>query len=799
MKKKLALLLAGVMSLSSIFAIAACGDSGNSGGGQTPGGTTGGTTGGQTPEPEVADRQAPAYAAGEWDASLDLELLMRGDNGSVSPDLFGLFLEDINYASFALDDNLIVNGSFETLTSETTGGTKYGWQETRANFKVESNASVALYAATDPNYATVNTQAGGSISNVGHEKVPVAVTYGKDYSFSMFIKNYDGDVTVSVKDAQDAVYATGTFTVAESADWTKYIKTIHADKSGEEGLRVEISFAEADSAFQIDAVKLETLDATEFGMKNYIYKAISDLSPKFFRFPGGCVIEGTNFKEAYDWKNSVGAYVTGANAGDDDIIELTYTVNDNGAVSSVTTYGEQAVRKHNVNIWQGGSNYYDHEYGIGFYEYFCLCDALGAKAIPIVNCGKSCQTQGNGGALEGRHGKGVEDYIRDAIDLLDFAKGDASTKWGAIRAKLGHPEPFEMDYIGIGNEQWDDYYTKYYEKFLKDNTFMSALKKYNVQPIVGNCTLFQHCENSNGKMSRGVAQNAATTARDNKVVETVADYGVHDQHYYVNYTDFFLNTEMYDAYARPDTDPDNYYNVFVGEYAANDSRLRSPTAQDNVLYNQKQNSWITALSEAAMMTGFERNGDIVKLAAYAPMFAVADKSDFATQAGIGADNQWIGANMMYFTNKTVVLTPNYFVQQLFMQNAGTTKIRSELTFPEGGAMPTTTVRQTGGTGSRTYNNLYYVTSKDDAGNLIVKIVNAGGTQVKFNINVALADTELTGIAKVTEISNSDPDAVSTYAAGDAISPETWKAGFTGKSLGIAVKPYSVTAIQIRTK
>ena len=689
MKKILATALACVMSASALACLAACGG-----------------------EKEKADRDVTAYADGEWDAKLDLTGLQKGDFGEISPDLYGLFLEDINYASFALDDNLIVNGSFETVATATKDKKEYGWTESGATIAVQSGNG-ALHA-NNQNYAQITSTANGKIANSGHPAVPIAVSNGVDYTFSMFIKDYAGDVTVTVKD-KNGDYATGTFTVTESAAWTKYIKTITATANKYEDLSVEISFSAADT-FSVDSIMLETTEATDFGMKNYMYEAIANLGPKFFRFPGGCVIEGTNLNEAYDWKNSIGVTVTDA---DEDVLEaFTYPVNDNGKVSTATTYGEQATRKPNVNIWQGNktpNDYYDHEYGIGFYEYFCLCEALGAKAVPIVSCGMKCQTQGDGTSLAGRHGKGVADYIQDAIDLLEFAKGDKNTKWGKVRADMGHPEPFEMDYLGVGNEQWQSYYTSYYEQFLKNADFKAALAKYNVRTIVGNWVGLLDCEDIEAGR-KGVAQKAAEAAHRNDPTNfpDVASYGVHDQHYYVNYTDLFSHTKMYDDYKRNDEDNDlYYYDVFVGEYAANTAT--GVTTDGN--YQYTQNDWLSALSEAAMMTGFERNGDIIKMAAYAPMFAVADRASSAKQAGRDLDNQWNAANMMYFTNREVVCTPSYFVQQLFMHNAGTQKVVSKLAFANGD-MPTTTINKVDSngrpaSGTFTYDNIYYVTSYNE--------------------------------------------------------------------------------------
>ncbi|MDE5897588.1 MAG: hypothetical protein K2H43_07225, partial [Clostridia bacterium] len=259
--------------------------------------------------------------------------------------------------------------------------------------------------------------------------------------------------------------------------------------------------------------------------------------------------------------------------------------------------------------------------------------------------------------------------------------------------------------------------------------------------------------------------------------------------YYMNYTDFLANANLYDGYKRPDTHPRDYYEVFVGEYSANSEIVRSPKSQEDTRYRYIENSWITALSEAAMMTGFERNGDIVKLAAYAPMFG-----------NLARMNQW-PVNMMFFNSTDVVLTPNYYVQQLFMQNSGDHKLDSTVSFASGSA-PQTTYNGVKGTTAvtRTLDDFYYVASADEeTGDLIVKIVNAGATEMKLNLNVGVTGTKLKGTAKITVLQNRKSDAVSTLE-GSAIYPYSSVVnGFTnGNTLGVTVEPYSVTAVRIRT-
>ncbi len=773
-KKLLALSLSALLSLS-VFA--GCNGSDNKNDSDdTP------NTGTETPE--TPDKQAPVFSDGQATVKLSDKIYKKIEEKSVSSDLFGLFLEDINYASQALDDELIANGSFESTTQKSNNDHKYAW--TAGNgLSMTCETGEKMLHENSPYYAKVSTSAGGTLSNKGFDAVPMYIQSNKNYLFSAFLRGYNGEITVKAK-AGSETYAEKNFSVNAPDDrWIKVEQTLTATKTGREGVSFEISFGAEDNEVLLDGVQFETLDSTA-GIKNYMYRAIADLSPAFFRFPGGCVIEGKDMNSAYDWKNSVGAVKTD---GDDKIPAFTYTLYKDGEESEATTYGEWVTRIPNGNIWQPGGRYYPHEYGIGFYEYFLLCDNLGAKAIPIVNCGLSCQTQTPNGAiaLSGRYGKGITDYIQDAIDLIEFAKGDESTEWGKIRAQMGHPEPFEMDYIGVGNEQWDKYYSDYYEKFLQDKSFKAALEKYNVKTIVGNCTMFEHCENP-ARNSKGAAQNAAIAARNKGIVEKISDYGVVDQHYYVNFTDFLQSTTLYDNYTRPIDDPDNYYEVFVGEYAVNSDVVRAPVSNEGLQFKQAQNSMLTALAEAAMMTGFERNGDIVKLAAYAPMFGTQNTGN----------RQW-QVDMMYFDNEYVVLTPNYYVQQLFMKNTGDYKVAAELTYAEGVTAPKTTYQAFASPQTRECDDIFYVASCDEeTGDVIVKLVNAGGTSLKVNVDFAIEGLSVKGIADVWELSADDKDAVNT-ADDEPVRPKKYKIGIEGSSFGYELLPYSVTAIRIRTK
>ncbi len=771
MKKFLAVSLAALMGTATLIGAAACGESGE--------------------QAEQADRDAPVLSNAQATLSVNGKIDTSEDN-AISDSLFGVFLEDINYASYALDDDLVLNGSFEALSG--SGGKSYGWSASGATLSVLSTGGIFSGTGTayetqnvNPNYAQLTVSAaGGKLVNSGYDAVPMAVEEGVNYIFSAFIKtDTTVNVTVSVTDGEISP-VTGTFEAAADSSWVKYTRTFTATETASENLKLELSFDKA-ATVCLDGISFETTDST-VGIKNYLYEAISDLSPKFIRFPGGCVIEGTSEQEAYNWKNSIGAVVTGTQAGDDDVPAFSYKVNTDGTTKEgEATYGETVTRTPNIDIWYG--SYYDMTYALGFYEYFLLCESLGASAVPVLNCGLSDQgglsPRNPAHALQGRHGKYIEDYIQDAKDLIEFAKGDVSTKWGAIRASLGHAEPFEMDYLGIGNEQSGVYYTEYYEKFIAafkeaDDPLLNSVKL-----IVGNGMTLSNCEDS-AKSRRGTAQTAATTYKNKGGISSISEYGVHDQHYYVSYADMLQNTTLYDGYARASYAPDTYYEVFVGEYSANSVA----SGGDSYAFNSTwANSWLSALSEAAMMTGYERNGDIVKLAAYAPMFA-----------NWNGGNQW-QVDMMYYTNTRLVRSTNYYVQQLFMKNQGAYIGQGELTFADG--FDSTFTLPVGGTNyteanAPTVDKLYYVVSGAEDGDIIVKIVNASDDTIGINVKVNSAN--LTGIAAVTELYSKS----GTYLARNTISdtevtPEEYKIGFSDGEFGYTMQPYGVVCFRVRVK
>jgi alpha-L-arabinofuranosidase len=310
---------------------------------------------------------------------------------------------------------------------------------------------------------------------------------------------------------------------------------------------------------------------------------LAELNPGIFRFPGGCIIEGNSLETRYQWKNSVGPVEN---------------------------------RPTNENRWNYEFQHkftpdYFQSYGLGFYEYFLLCEDLGADALPVVNCGIACQYATEEVAED------LEPYLQDALDLIEFANGPASSAWGKVRADMGHPEPFNLKMIGIGNEQWGEDFPDHLQQF------MEAIEaKYPGMLVIG----------SSGPSADGDQFDYLWKEMKRLDVDLV------DEHYYKDPAWFLANAGRYDSYARKGP------KVFAGEYACHD-------------HPQKKNSFYSALCEAAFMTGLERNADVVHLATYAPLFAHVDAW------------QW-KPDMIWFDNLRSVKSANYYVQQLYATYKG---------------------------------------------------------------------------------------------------------------------------------
>lgn len=341
----------------------------------------------------------------------------------------------------------------------------------------------------------------------------------------------------------------------------------------------------------------DTFKGRKNGMRRDIAEAIADMKPKFLRFPGGCIVEGRSFDNMYNWKDTI------------------------GNVENRRTNWNRWQMEEYRNLGYNADDYFQ-SYGIGFFEYFQFCEDIGAKPIPVVNCGMTCQW--HEGLLVDTDK--LEPFVRDVLDLIEFANGDENSEWGKKRIEMGHKEPFGLEYIGIGNEQWGNEYFERYE-FFEDR----IAEKYPQIKLI----------TSAGWKNRGWEYDLAydwMRKHKNKA------YAV-DEHFYKEPEWFLKNTDRYDDYDR--TLP----KVFIGEWAAHMG------ADAGSRIDERKNTWYAALCEAAFLTGAERNADHVVMTCYAPLLA-----------RIG-HNQW-QPNLIWFDNERVYETPSYHVQKLFAENIG---------------------------------------------------------------------------------------------------------------------------------
>lgn len=572
---------------------------------------------------ELSNPPEPTQAI-QLSEDFDYNLIVKGYKGyEISNLLYGLFLEDINFAADGgLYAELIKNRSFEYGSLASNAGS-HGWAITNGITLdiIDGSADKSYLNENNPQYAHITNPSNslGGIGNVGFLD-GLAVVKDAIYNFSGYFKStigYNGAVTLQLKDNAGTIYGEAVITGIGST-WTKYEANITSSATISKGLKLFVLINEG--SIDMDMISLfpaDTYQGRDNGLRKDLTRALEDLSPKFLRFPGGCVVEGETLENAYNWKDSIGN-------------GLEFTIN--GQV----TYGDVASRPQGENIWGDQNNASNHpyymSYGLGFYEYFLLCEDINAAPIPIVNAGLSCLIQGTRSVGTPAQAAEIgtpefEQYVQDALDLVEFCKGDENTKWGAIRIAMGHKEPFELTYLGIGNEQWSNDYYNRYEVF--KNTFDQA--KIDNPELYGNIEL--------------IVANGPTSSDQfawNKINLYGSDYaGLVDEHYYNLPSWFLTNTNRYDTYDRSSTP------VFLGEYAA------------------KSNNAEAALAEAAYMTGLERNGDIVKLASYAPLF------------GNSTSYQW-SPDMIWFQNDTLWKSANYYVQRLFSTNLSKEIIESEL-------------------------------------------------------------------------------------------------------------------------
>jgi len=643
---------------------------------------------------------APAVPAAAQTHAITVQVDRPG--AAIPPTLFGLFFEDINFgADGGLYPERVKNRSFEFPEP------LMGWKQAAPG---DSKGVLQVYdrigERDTPNshYLRIKVDEPGKGFGVTNEGFRgVGVEKGKEYDFSVLARSAGGApraLRVEVLGADGR--ALGEARVSGfTPQWKKYTATLRATGT-ESKARVNV-LVEGAGALDVDLVSLfpvETWGSRAHGLRPDLVKLLKEMNPGFLRFPGGCIVEGRTLEQRYQWK---------------------------------TTVGDPAERRLIVNRWNTEFRHrptpdYYQSFGLGYYEYFQLAEDIGAEPLPIMNCGMACQFN----TAELAPLEDLDHFIQDAVDLIEFANAPANTRWGRVRAGMGHPRPFNVKMLGVGNEQWGPQYVERYKAFVR------VLKaKYPHITLV----------TSSGPFPDGTEFDYLWGQLRQLNAELV------DEHYYRPPQWFRENVGRYDDYPRSGP------KVFAGEYAAQSVGIASP---DN------RNNWECALSEAAFVTGLERNADVVRMSSYAPLFGHVEAW------------QWT-PNLIWFDNLRSYGTPNYYVQKLFSTNRGTRLLPVLID----------------GSPKNGRDDLYASASFDATANeVILKVVNTSSSRRDVRINLAGAGSVRGG--RTLTLSSPDLKAENSLDEPTRLSPVERLLDAAGAEFTHAFAPHSLTVLRVAT-
>lgn len=599
---------------------------------------------------------------------------------AISKGMIGLFFEDINYGlDGGLHAEMIENRSFEFMKATGDRGSYseshdglYGWTAYPAE---ASGATLQIRAErpqneVNPHYLAFTAgETQNAFTNKAYDGVSLKPGLTYEVSFYARAEGYAGGIEVSVE-KNSAVKAQAVVATAVSGDWTRYTVQLSCDEPvscGEFVIRLN-----APGTVCFDFVSMIPSDAVLGLFRRDLVGLLEEMNPGFLRFPGGCIVEGYNLENRYQWKRSVGA-----------------------AEQRKNNSSRWALHGNNEeNQYTSEYSHYNQSLGIGFYEYFLLCEYLGARPIPVLNVGLACQFQST--EHVGVHDDDFQEYIQDALDLLEFANGPVDSPWGRLRSEMGHPEPFGLEMIGIGNEQWE---TEHADFFTRYDLFEEAIHaRYPSVQLIGSAGP----DVSSDNYTRAWEYYRKRAAGNPNFVYAV------DEHYYVKPEWLCGNVHFYDQYPRD-------IKVFAGEYAGH---------YGNGMNSPHFNSWGAALAEAAFLTGLERNADIVVLASYAPLFARLGYT------------QW-SPDMIWFDGESSYGTPSYYVQQMYSTLMGTKVLQ---TVHDQEEIP------------------YTVSYDEEQQVLYVKLVNTLDRKVQVELETALSLTGR-GVAYVMEGEETDVNSI----------------------------------------
>ncbi len=629
-----------------------------------------------TIEGETVTKEFLVNVVKQGEASITLNVDVASKGVDIPKTFVGLFFEDINYAADGgLYAELVNNRSFEFGSwyrkYSQFSDYFYAWEvvgDIEGVLTHEQGSENPIHP-NNPHYLRVNVELAGSgvgIANTGFEGI--AIKENEVYNFSTWVRNVSSsaNLIVRLENANGTVYTEQVITNDQlTNEWTKVTTSLIPNQT-DACARLTVLF-DHEGTLDLDMISLfpaDTFNGRENGLRKDLAQMLKDINPGFIRFPGGCIVEGFYLDNAYNWKDTVGPV-------------------------------EQ--RKMNWNRWEGGQPYaYNQSYGLGFLEYFILAEDLGAEPLPILNCGMSCQFQGAQLADD------FEPYIQDCLDLIEFANGDETTYWGAKRIEYGHKEPFNLKYLGIGNEQWVDH-EKHGEMDCLTIYEMFRNRIKDVYPDINLIT-------TSGPFPHGKEFDDAYEVITPKINEYIQKGEVFteiiDEHFYMSPEWFLESMERYDNYPRYEDGKSG--KVFVGEYACHTNRTG--------FSSQGVNNVLAALSEAAFLTSAERNADVIEMTTYAPLFAKKDRT------------QW-GPDLIWFDNTSAYGSPSYYAQKMYGNHLGDYVLDSTLSIRESKVV---------GSDYPIYTISSYL---EETKEVILKLVNLNGTEKEIEV-------QLEGISKV---------------------------------------------------
>lgn len=633
-----------------------------------------------------------------------------GQSGvKISPTMYGVFFEDINFgADGGLYAELIKNRSFEFDRP------LRGWQVIKKS-GAEGRVLILRDKARsrNPRYIRIRVdQSGEGFGLINEGFRGMGIREGAGYRFGVEARGIEGNITaLRIELVRENGEILAEARVEDfSSDWQGY-RCEMTSKGTELKAKLNI-WVEGTGKLDIDMVSLfpkDTWKGRENGLRGDLVQLLVELKPGFLRFPGGCIVEGFDLSQRYQWKNTIGPL-------DERVL--------------------------NINRWNFEFKHrptpdYYQSYGLGFYEYFLLAEDLEAEPMPIINCGMACQFN----TAELTPMDQLDPYVQDALDLIEFANGPADSKWGGIRAQMGHPKPFNMKMIGVGNEQWGPQYIERYKVFAR-----AIKEKYPDMQLIA-------ATGSDGTIfPNGYAEIEYLWSQWRKLKPEIVD-----EHFYRKPDWFLESVNWYDSYDR------NGPRLFVGEYAAQSVGTGNPN---------NRNNWKCALYEAAYMIGLERNADLVIMTCYAPLF--------------GHEEAWQWRpDMIWFDNLNAYGSANYYVQKLFSLNPGTRLLTAKVV-----GSPSLNDKKKGLHASATLDE------KEDE--VIIKVVNVTEKPIQATLDLQ-GVKKVSGEARIILLTSDSLNDENSLKEPRKIYPQETLVRIDGSSFTHEFSPISLTILRVEVK